>query len=53
MTSGRTYTSSYQGEKVKKGNGVQTIYAGGDKEKSIREKTTPEKKVRIKVYQTD
>tara|TARA_R110002012_G_scaffold110239_1_gene254626 strand:- start:21 stop:287 length:267 start_codon:yes stop_codon:yes gene_type:complete len=44
MTSGRTYTSSYQGEKVKKGNGVQTIYSGGDKEKSIREKTTPKKK---------
>ena len=40
----KTYTSPYQGEKVRKGNGVQTIYAGGDKEKSIREKITPEKK---------
>ena len=37
----KTYVSSYQGGKVKKGNGVQTIYAGGDKEKSIREKITP------------
>ena len=31
----KTYTSPYQGEKVRKGNGVQTIYAGGDKEKIV------------------
>jgi|TARA_R100000544_G_scaffold116_1_gene69 hypothetical protein len=26
----KTYVSSYQGEKVKKGNGVQTIYSGSE-----------------------